>query len=78
MLDKEFKFYLDNQEKLVKVFNDKYLVIIGEEIVGAYNSKEEALYESLKKHERGTFLIQKCTPGKAEYTQTFTSRVSFV
>lgn len=77
MLQQEFQYYLDNQENLVKEFNGKVLVIIGEEIVGVYNTETEAYFESIKKYEPGTFLVQQCTPGNDSYTQTFHSRVVF-
>tara|TARA_R110002049_G_scaffold185921_3_gene354200 strand:- start:1200 stop:1436 length:237 start_codon:yes stop_codon:yes gene_type:complete len=78
MLEQEFKYYLDNQEKFVSQYEGKYLVIIGEEIVGVYSSDEEAYFESEKKYESGTFLIQFCEAGDNSYTQSFHSRVSFV
>jgi hypothetical protein len=77
MLDKEFEYYLDNQDELVKKYNNKYVVIVGQEVVGAYDSVDQAYYQSLKKYELGTFLIQECTPGDEAYTQTIYSRAIF-
>jgi len=78
MLDKEFQYYLDNQEKLVKIYNGRTIVIAGEKVVGDYNNSEEAYLASKEKFELGTFLIQKCTPGDEDYTQYFyTPRVTF-
>ena len=77
MLEKEFKYYLDNQEELLKKFSGRFIVIKGEEVLGDYDSEVEALLESRKKHEVGTFLIQKCTPGEEDYTETYHSRVVF-
>ena len=77
MLEKEFQFYLDNQEKILKDYSGKFIVIIGTEIKGAYNSELEAFTESKKQFEPGTFLIQKCTTGQDDYTETFHSRVVF-
>ncbi len=77
MLKKEFDFYLKNQNELVKKYNGKYLVIIGEEIVGVYDTEMDAYLQSQKKHKLGTFLIQECTPGNEAYTQIFHSRVKF-
>lgn len=78
MLEKEFKYYLDNQKELVEKYEGKYLVIVGEKVVGVYKSDEEAYFESEKKFEAGTFLIQFCEAGDSSYTQSFHSRVSFV
>ncbi|MEY3416035.1 MAG: hypothetical protein RL060_146 [Bacteroidota bacterium] len=75
MLDIEFKFYLDNQAKLVEKYNDKFIVIKGTKVIGIYDSHSEAYNESLKKEKLGTFLIQHCLPGPESYTQIFHSRV---
>jgi len=77
MLDKEFQFYLDNQEKLIEKFNGKYIVIIDEAVVGSYDDEKQAYFESMKSYEPGTFLIQYCEPGTDSYTQVFHSRVTF-
>lgn len=77
MLEKEFEYYLKNQNDLVEKYNNKYIVIIGEKVVGAYNTDAEALIDAEKKYQLGTFLIQKCTPGKDDYTQIFHTRVTF-
>lgn len=77
MLEKEFKFYLDNQEKLVKKYSGKFLVIKNEEVIGVYDSDEEAYFHTISEHEAGTFLIQFCEAGDSSYTQSFHSRVIF-
>jgi len=77
MLDKEFQYYLDNQSELVKKYDGRFVVIVGEEVVGNYESYGQALFESIKQYELGTFLIQECTEGEEAYTQTFHSRVAF-
>lgn len=76
-LENEFKFYLDNQSSIFAKYGGKYVVIVGEQVVGAYDSMTDAYFESVKKFEPGSFLIQKCTEGEEEYTQSFTSRVIF-
>jgi len=77
MLEKEFKFYQKNQKKLVKNNNGKYIVIKRDKLIGVYSSENEAFDETIKENEIGTFLIQKCLPGKENYTQTFNTRVVF-
>jgi hypothetical protein len=77
MLDKEFKYYLDNQNELLKRYNGKVIVIIDEQVVGDYESYEEAFFDSIEKYELGKFLIQECTEGEDAYTQTFHSQVIF-
>ena len=78
MLDKEFKYYLDNQKKLVKKHNKKFVVIKDEKVIGVYDSEVQAYFETKKNHEPGTFLIQFCEPGEGSYTHTYQTRVTFV
>jgi len=77
MLEREFKYFKDHQEELVKKYNSKFIVIVGEEVVGNFDKELKAYTETKKNHPVGTFLIQHCLPGKDSYTQTFYSRVAF-
>lgn len=77
MLEKDFQYYLDNQQELVKKYNGRFVVIKDQSVIGDYASDLEALKEASKLYEVGTFLIQKCTTGGEDYTQTFHSRVAF-
>jgi len=77
MLEKEFQYYLDNQNELVKKYAGKYLVIKNQIIIGAYESNQEAFIEATKSYEIGTFLIQLCEKGEESYSQHFHSRVVF-
>jgi hypothetical protein len=74
-LKKEFEFYLRNQEELVKKYNGRVIVIKGETVLGDYDSELQAFEKTSLEHRPGTFLIQKCTPGKDAYTRSFHSRV---
>ncbi|TET82182.1 hypothetical protein E3J38_02580 [candidate division TA06 bacterium] len=76
-LEKEFKYYIKHQDELVKQYNGKFIVIKNRKVIGEYDSELEAIKETTKEHELGTFLIQKCKPGSKSYTQTYHSRVSF-
>jgi hypothetical protein len=75
MLEKEFQYYLDNQDDLVKKYNNRFIVIIDNKVVGHFDDYEQALFQSLKQYEAGTFLIQECTEGEEAYTDTFCSPV---
>lgn len=76
-LEKEFQFYLDNQEEMVTKYDGKFIVIKGGEVLGAYDDELSAITETRKAHEIGTFLVQEVSKGKNAYTQTFHSRVVF-
>ncbi len=73
----EFEFYLKNQEKLLKKYKGKFIVIKNKKVIGSYASNTEAYQESIKNNDLGTFLIQECLLGAESHTQVFHSRVVF-
>ncbi len=75
-LEKEFNYYLEHQDELVKKYNGKFIVLKEHDVLGAFDSAFEAVQKTTEQHELGTFLVQKCEPGSASYTQTYHSRVS--
>jgi hypothetical protein len=75
MLEKEFKYYLDHQEDLVKEYNGKVIVIVENRVIGEYNNKKDAYLNSIKDHKPGSFLIIECTPGADGYTYHQRSRI---
>jgi hypothetical protein len=77
MLEKEFEYYIKHQEELVKKHSGKFIVIKDQNVIGVYDSDLEAISETTKEHEIGSFLVHKCEPGEQNYTATFHSRVSF-
>ena len=76
-LEKEFKYYLEHQDELVKKYNERFIVIKDCAVIGVFDSELEAVEKTAEKYELGTFLVQKCEPGIESYTQTYHSRVSF-
>ena len=76
-LEKEFKFFLANQQELVEKYEGKFVVIKNSDILGAYDSEIEAIEKTSREHEPGTFLVQRCEIGTESYTYTFHSRVAF-
>jgi hypothetical protein len=74
-LEREFHFYLAHQDELAQQYEGKFLVIVGTEVLGAYDDELEAVMETSKTHEIGTFLVQKCE-SELEI-QVYHSRVSF-
>ena len=74
-LEKEFEYYIEHQDELVKRYKGKYIVIKDCRVIGVYDNQIEAIEETSKNEELGTFLVKKCEPGKESYTFTFHSRV---
>jgi hypothetical protein len=77
VIKKLFEWYLDNQNSLVEKYNGKTLIIKDNSVVGAFDSEKEAYFAATDQYDFGTFIIQKCSPGTKDYTQTFHSRVAF-
>lgn len=77
MLEKEFKYYLEHQEELVREYEGKFIVIVDDNIKGVFDSEIEAYQSGKLEYGLGKFLIQQVLPGKDGYTQTFHSNVIF-
>ncbi|MFH0796727.1 MAG: DUF5678 domain-containing protein [Candidatus Omnitrophota bacterium] len=76
-LEKEYGYFLKNKENLLKLFPNKFIVIIDDEVVGNFDSQEKALKKAFKKYTLGTFLIQKVSKDESDTTQRFFSMVYF-
>ena len=77
LLEKEFKYYIDHQDEMVAKYNGKVIAIKDTVVLGAYDDELAAVTETRKSHELGTFLVQRVSPGSADISQTFHSRVAF-
>lgn len=76
MLENEFKFYQANKADLLKKYNNRYVVIKDQKVLGDFATREEAIEATQKDHALGTFLIQHVSVSDEEI-QRFHSRVSF-
>jgi len=61
---------------VVEKYNGKFIVIKNLSVIGAFDDFNQAIDETLKDHEKGTFIVQKCSSGEEDYTLTFHSRVA--
>lgn len=80
MLEKEFKYYLENQNDLVKSYFGRYVIILDNKVLGDFGSEVEAIIYAKNelKLKLGSFLVQHCMPGEDNYTHFFHSRVMFI
>ena len=67
-LEAEFEYYIKHQDKLVKQYNGKVVVIKDNKVLGVYDNDNEAIYETRKEHKLGTFLVHLVGPGEENYT----------
>jgi hypothetical protein len=57
MLEREFEFYENNKSEIRQKYLGKRIVIVGEQIIAAYDDFDEAYQETVKTYELGTFMI---------------------
>ena len=70
-----FEWYLANQKALVEKYDGKVLAIRDGEVLGIYDTELTAVTETRKRHEKGTFIVQRVSEGDEAYSATFHSRV---
>jgi hypothetical protein len=58
MFEAENKYYEENQETLRKKYLGKRVVIVKDKILGVYDSDSEAISETTKTMELGTFCVK--------------------
>ena len=76
VLRENYRYYETHHPEIVKKHLNKFIIIREQEIVGSYDTLEEAVKEASKKYELGTFIIQKCDKNIEDSKQVFHSRVA--
>ena len=76
-IQREFDYYLENQEAIALRYQGRFVVIKNCEVIADYSTDFEAVTETSKKHPLGSFLVQKAEAGEDDVAQIFHSRVSF-
>ena len=64
----EFLYYIAHQDELVRLYSGKVIVMKDHEVVGVFENEHDAYWDSVRRFEPGTFMIQLCTPGREAYT----------
>ena len=59
--DDDYKWFMENQKELFKIYPNKFLIISGKQALGSFETFDAAMEEALKKMKAGEFLIQQCT-----------------
>lgn len=71
--DRNFRWFVENYDELYKQYGVSYLAIKDRAVIGVYNSYVEALKETCKTEELGTFNIQFCNGDDSGYTSYIVS-----
>ena len=77
LIEQEFDFFLQHKEELFQKYPFKYIAIKDNKVIGSFNDLAEAINETKKTYDLGTFLVQFCDINVNAYTATFHSRVVF-
>jgi hypothetical protein len=73
--DKDFDYFLENMENFYTIYGHKFITIKNLNILGAYNTFNEALETTLKTEEMGAFIIQECFDDKEKMVHHFHGNV---
>jgi hypothetical protein len=66
-LEKELALFAKMKPDLLKTYDGKFVLIRGEEFIGAYDSAENAYGEGVKRFGRESFLVKKVTDKEEVY-----------
>ncbi len=58
VIAEEIAYYKTNRQDFIIQYAGKHLVIKGQQVAGIYNSNSEAVAESARLHESGTYIIE--------------------
>ena len=72
-LEEEFAHYVANQTALVEDYDGKVIVLKGKQVIGVYDTEREAVINTRRHHEPGSFLVQRVSEGDESYTVTYHS-----
>jgi hypothetical protein len=75
MFEEEFKYFIQNQDELVKNYNGKILVLRGSSVDSVFSTHIDAYEYAKKKYGQGNFMLQTCEPGPEAYTVTLSSNI---
>lgn len=75
MLETEFEYYKKNRDIFLKKYLNKVIVIVGEQIIATYSTIAEAIENTSKDYEIGTFLVKEVKEN--EQPIIFRSRVRY-
>jgi hypothetical protein len=59
MFEQEKAFCEAHQDELRKQYPDKHLIIVGDQVIGAYTNVSDAYEDALKFYQPGHFMLQK-------------------
>jgi hypothetical protein len=77
VFEQEYQYYKSHEADLVRQHEGKYIGIVGEQVVGVFESELEAYMTLKKKYGLGKFMLQQAVPVATDRIQRYHSRVAF-
>ena len=78
IMPNQLEFYIQNQDELVKKYNNQLIIVKDGQYLGTYTSKVETMTDIQSKgYVPGTFMIILCRPGDKKYITNFHSNATF-
>lgn len=68
MQEQDFKWFLDNYNKLFEKYGVSFLAIKNRQVLGSYRNYADAVKETAKTDLIGSFIVQKCDGTEAAFT----------
>jgi hypothetical protein len=75
MQRQDYEYFLDNTDRFYKEYGHRFLAIKDQNIIGVYETFNDALENTLQKETPGTFLIQECLENREKYVYFFQGNV---
>lgn len=75
-LEKQYNYYMEHEEELLKKYENQYLVVSEDFVVTAFTSKQEAYYFGAEKYGLGHFLLQFCNYDEVRLVHTVNFKVT--
>ena len=67
-LTKNLEWYIANQSLLATKYDGKILLIVDQNLIGAFDAMGDAYTSALKNYRPGAFTLQPCSSGPDSYT----------
>ena len=66
LLDRQYQYYQNNREKLLKKYDGQFIVIHNEKVVDSFGSERDAYIYSVQHFKIGTFFIKEISSDKQD------------
>ena len=73
--DRDFEWFLNNYNDLYKKYGESFLAIKNNKVLGCYGSYQEAVFETEKTEELGSFIVQHCNGDESGYMNYISSMI---